>query len=360
MPTIHQMGAPFTLAVLFLVLPMDAEEPTIAQEPVAAEEPMAAEEPQPVDPKEDQVDPCHPDGESGAWIDIVQRGIFRSVCASARWFDGFFGDARFDQEAERAWGRLSIDAIHDEAEGLEGKVRFKAEVEFPNLDRRVNAFMGREEEEDFISGRNEGVEALPELFRDDVDRDWLVGLGYRPVRGQGTSNRIDLRVGVRVRFPLEPFVQGRLRRHWFLSETRLLRFRNTVFWRNQKGFGNTVSLDFEQVLARPVLFRWNGAATFSESTEGVDWTTSATLYHSLGGLEALSHTFFVEGETDAEVAIERFGVRSIYRRQMFRRWFFGQLIGGVNFPQAPGEDRETSWELGVGFEIRYGSSEKGR
>ncbi len=311
------------------------------------------------DDEEKAVNPCRPDGEGGAWIDIVQRGIFRSVCSSARWFDGFFGDARFDQEAERTWGRLSVDAIHDEHEGFDGKVRFKAEVSFPNFDRRINAFFGREEEEVFVSGRNEGIEGLPELFRDDVDRDWLVGLGYRPVRGSGTSNRIDLRVGVRVRFPLEPFVQGRFRRHWFLSDTRLFRFRNTLFWRNQRGFGNTVSLDFEEILARPVLVRWNGAATFSESTDGVDWTTGITLYHSIGDLEAFSHTFYVEGETDAEVGLERFGVRTIYRRQMLREWFFGELIGGVNFPRNPGEDRVTSWELGFGFEIRYGSS-KGR
>lgn len=307
-----------------------------------------------------EVDPCRPEMEGLPWLDAVQLGLFRSVCSSARWFDGFFGDARFDEEADRTWGRLSVDTIYDELDELEAKARFRAEVDFPNLDHRLNTFFGQEDEESFVAGRTEGVEALPAFFRDAADREWLVGLGYRPVRGGGNSNRLDFRVGVRVRFPLEPFVQGRLRRYWFLSESRLVRFRNTVFWRNQRGFGDTVTLDFEQALGRAYLLRLSGSATLSESTRGLDWVTSATFYQGLGGHRALAYSLYVDGETDREFPVGRYGFRTVYRRQMLRDWFFGQLIGGVNFPRVPGADFETSWEVGVGFEIHYGRSPRAR
>jgi len=300
----------------------------------------------------EEADPCRPGAGGAAWLDIVRHGIFRTVCTSARWFDGFFGVTRFDEEARETWGRLGIDTVYDEHDSFDVDVHFRAEVDFPNLDHRVNAFLGREIEEDFVSGRTEVLESRPELFRDTDDRDWLVGLGYRPVHGH-PDERIDFQVGVKVRFPLEPFVQGRFRRYWFLSDTRLVRFRNIAFWRNQRGFGDTVTVDVEQILGRPLLLRWATSATFSETTEGVDWYSGLTFYQSAGELRALAYTAYVEGETD-EVSAKRYGLRAVYRQRLFREWFFGQLIGGVNFPRELGQDRETSWELGVGVELRYG------
>ena len=296
-------------------------------------------------------DPCQPNGAGEAWLDVFQQGIFRTVCHSARWFDGFFGDARFDDGLAEPWGRLSVDTLYDESEELEVDVSFRAEVDFPNLDHRIDAFLGRDNDEDFVSGRDLGNESLPELFRAE-DREWLFGLGYRPLGRR--SNRFDIRVGVKIRFPLEPFVQGRFKRHWLLSDTRLVRFRNTAFWRNQQGFGNTVNLDVEQAFARPFFLRWTGSATLSERAKGIDWGTSLTLFQDLGDLRAFAHTLFIDGETENAVPVERYGFRTIYRQQIFREWFFGQVIAGVNFPREPGESRETSWQLGVGFEIRYG------
>lgn len=311
-------------------------------------------------PAEGEIDPCRPEGKGTEWLDIVQLGIFRTVCSSARWFDGFFGDARFDAEAEETRGYLGVDTIYDEHDSLEAKVRFRAEVEFPNLDHRINAFLGRENKEDFVSGRPDGSESLPQFFRAD-DREWLVGLGYHPVRGRGPSKyRLDFQAGVEVRFPLEPFVQGRLSRYWFLSDTRLVRFRNIVFWRNQRGFGDTATVDVEQALGQPFLLRWSTSNTFSETTDGLDWYSSLTLYQRLGGIRAMAYTAYVDGETDAVVPLERYGLRAVYRQRMFRKWFYGQLIGGVNFPRDPGESRETSWELGVGVEIRYGRTSRDR
>lgn len=326
-------------------------EPTSEQPATAA--PAAAEDAEAV-----QVDPCRAaarsaTGEKVSWLDAMQQGIFMSVCASARWFDGFFGDARFDSEAERTWGRLGINTIWDQKDSFDVKTRFRARVELPNFDHRVNAFFGRQNERDFVGGRTEGSRDLPEFFRDTDDREWLIGLGYNPVGN--FVKRVDFSVGVKLRSPLEPFVAGRYRHNWFIGDDRLARLRNTAFWRNQHGFGNTLSLDLEQALGSRFLGRFTNSATYSESTEGIDWKSSATLYQGLpGGLSALSWTAYLDGETDRPVDVERYGLRAIYRQQMLRKWFFGQLIAGVSWPRDVGEDREMSWELGFGFEVQYG------
>lgn len=292
-------------------------------------------------------------GERGMWLDAVQRGIFTSVCSSARWFDGFFGDQRYNRQLEQTWGQLGIDTVYDKVESVKVDVDFRAEVQLPNLDNRFNAFFGRDHQDDYLSGRNEGVESLPQFFRDGDDRDWLAGLGYRPAGD--ASSRFDIKVGVKLRFPLEPFVQGSYRKHVLLSETRLLRFRNIVFWRNQHGFGDTISFDAEQALGQQRMLRFAYVATLSEATEGVDWRNSLTLYQSLPGPRAMAFTAYSQGETDAPVTLERYGLRTIYRQRMFRDWFFGELILGVNWPRPESyEHRQASWEAGFGFEIRYG------
>ena len=50
--------------------------------------------------------PCEkPGSDADAWIDQMQRGVYSGVCGSAAWFDGLFGNPRYDQDSEETFGR---------------------------------------------------------------------------------------------------------------------------------------------------------------------------------------------------------------------------------------------------------------
>ena len=52
-------------------------------------------------------------GEPG-WLSQVRAGIYRTLCSSAAWFDGFFGNARFDDEYQAMHGSVAVGASWDE------------------------------------------------------------------------------------------------------------------------------------------------------------------------------------------------------------------------------------------------------
>ena len=301
-----------------------------------------------------EVSPCRvPSAPDDEWLDKLRRGVFETVCGSARWFDQFFGDQRFDVEARNTRGHLRLLTVYDELEGFDAKVRLRAHVNLPNLDRRVNAFLGREDEDEYLRGDDHTfAEFLPDFFRDADDQDWLLGLGYSPVGS--ARQKFDLDAGVKVRFPLEPFVRGRYRRHWVLGEQHLVRFRETVYWRNQRGLGTSAGVDVERVVGENKLLRWEGHGTMDESTAGMEWRTGVILFQGLGNDRALAYRFAWDGETDHQVPVRSYGPQVTYRQQMFREWFFGEIVAGVTWPKEEiGQERDASFNVGFGAEIRF-------
>lgn len=355
---------PILLLLSGIAVPVAAQEvddqlraSTSTDEAGSTEESVDREEPE--EPEESKngaglANPCQisPDSEE-EWIDRMRRGVFETVCGSARWFDSFFGELAFDREARRTHGRLRVRAIHDEFEGFDTDVSLRARVRFPNLDERLNAFLGREDEEDFFRGRDEELNLLPDFFRQADEREWLVGLGYSPV-GRARE-KFDIDGGIEVRFPLEPFVRGRYRRYWVVDDKHLLRLRETVFWRNQRGLGNTTGLDAERILGPELLLRWGGRGTIDQATEGVEWDTGITLFHALNRDNAFSYFIGASGETDAEVPLQEYGGRITYRRRMFREWLFGEVLAGITWPREESHrERDMAFHLGFGIEIQFG------
>lgn len=291
-------------------------------------------------------------------LDQFRREMFETVCASARWFDGFFGSQRYDEEARKTRGRAQLRVVYDEYDDWEIDGRFRARYELPNLDRRVNAFLGREDEEEFVSGTDDTFRFLPDFFRGEGREEWIVGLGYRPVSGD--RRQTDFDIGVDVDTPLEPFARGRYRQYWLVGDRNLLRAQQSLYWTSQRGFGATTHFDAERPVGDQFLMRWSNRGTIDEESAGVDWFTGVTLYHGFGPDQAIALSLAAEGATDHEVGLHEYGSRVTYRRRMLREWFFGELIGGVSWPrESLLEDRDMAWHFGFGFEIQFSGEDLG-
>ena len=291
-------------------------------------------------------------------LDQFRREVFESVCESAAWFDGFFGSQRFDEEARLTHGRIGAQLVWDEHEGIEADGDLKVRVDFPNLDHRLNAFLGREDADDFLAGAEDNLDFLPTFFEREGGQEWLLGLGYRPVGDDRSS--LDFDVGIDVDFPVDPFARARYRRYWLLGDDFLLRARQTVYWTNQKDLGTGTRIDLERPIGSRTLTRWATSASHDSETEGVNWDTGITVFHGFSPDRAISWFVGIDGETGREVPLESYGTRFTYRQRMLREWFFGELITGVTWPRDTlEEDRELAFHIGFGFEIQFSGEDLG-
>ena len=333
----------------------DPGEKAPATEDAATGDASRTEAGQDEDRSEDEAaDPCASEYLEGrSWLDWLNRGLHRTACETALWFDHLFGDYRLDEELDATHGRALVGVVWDEHYGLEEDLSFRARLHFPNMERRLNAFVGRDDREDILEdAQRRGATSLPQMFDPDDD-EWLVGLGYRPV--SGGSGDLDFDLGMNFDFPIEPFVRARYKHRKFLSDTDLVRFRHTVFWERVDGWGASTRMDYEHAFPGGSMMRWRGAGKYSDITRGADWYSELSYYHRIGRRRALAHQIGANGETGAPVRIENYFVRLIYRQQILREWFFLEIGPGLAWRREyVGQPRDSVPILRFGVEMLFG------
>lgn len=299
--------------------------------------------------------PCEkPGSDANAWIDRMQRGVYSSVCGSAAWFDGLFGTPRYDQDSEETFGRLGLFEKYDRRDKLDTRLRLRARFSLPNLENRLKLTLGRGDEQALVEERPTDSENPRPANLQSVDDDaWLLGLGYN--KQGGLENGFDFGVGVRLSSGLDPYAKASYRHNFFFGGDTMLRFRETPFWRDSRGFGATTQVSLDHLATNTVLLRWNNIATVAEDTEGFEWGTSTTVFHSLGKRRGISYTALVGGETRADVRIQDYGIDVRYRQNVFREWLFMELSTSLTWPRETlEEEREINPGVGIGFEMYFG------
>lgn len=299
-------------------------------------------------------DPCLPDELQTSWLDWLQRKVSRTVCGSAMWFDGLFGESGLYEEIDATYGRIFLGLWWDERDGFDPKFRFRVRLILPQLENRLNLVIGRESVDKFIADQHDASEGLAGSFADAEQEEWLLGIGFVPLRGR--RSRLSLDVGTRMTIPLDPYVRVHYRHSLFTDPRKIqLRLRETVYWQRTEGFGFTSRADVDRSLGQKFLVRGTLSGTVSETKLGIAWYAAATLYHYLGSGAALAYLVEAYGETRREVPVEDYGVLVTYRRSFLRSWLFIELSGGLYWPRRLlSEERKVNPGLGLGFELFYG------
>ncbi|MBS1200625.1 MAG: hypothetical protein H6R27_1303 [Proteobacteria bacterium] len=348
---------------MLLCSPAGAQEGEAPAPPAAPASPLEwiQELPVPIEPAFPIVDPgeiCGDKPSGPAWIDRMHVGLYRTMCSTAVWFDGFFGSARFDDEYQATHGRLSVGTLWDERDQWDPSVRFRLQMQLPKLSDRYSVFVGKLDPDEYVTELRDDFDALPRQFGAAGDDAVLLGLGYsQPGRRAG---HFDVGVGLTLESPVGPYIKGTYRVAVPMFERNLLRLRETVFWEEPEGFGATTRFDLERLFTDALLARWTVSGTFSQETEGVRCFSSVTLFQNLRNGRALSYQVGINAESEREVPIVDYGLRVIYRRTIFdREWLFLELRSGVTWPrESLEEQREPVLGGGVAVEMMFGENRR--
>jgi hypothetical protein len=295
-----------------------------------------------------------PGSDENDWIDKVQRGVYSSVCGTALWFDGLFGNPRFDQDSRETFGRLGAFERYDRRDQLDTRLLLRARWALPNMKQRLRLTLARGDEQQLVEERPSTVaRPLPLGFQGVDDDAWLLGLGYS--KKNDLQNGFDFGIGVRFNTPIDPYVKSSYRHNFIFSDRTMLRFRETPFWRDSRGLGATTQISLDHLATDSVLLRWNNIGTVAEDTEGLEWSTGFSAYKSLRQRRAISYTVLLHGETQADVEFQNYGVETRYRQSLFRKWLFMDLSASVTWPRETLEEvREMNPGVGLGFEMYFG------
>ncbi len=285
-------------------------------------------------------------------VDDTEALLEETGCRAALWLDGLFG-ADDMAAAQRTRGRLETSISHSQFEGTKTRTRLRVRFDLPNIKERLSAFVGREDEESFVRGRNEGFALRSQFPRVGDEDQWLAGLGYSLPDTERLQT--DVRVGAAGLSHPRVFVQGRLHYNLYADAANLLYVRTTPFWNSMIGFGITSGFDYNHVLTPALLARWANVGTVSEKTDGLNWLSAVILYQNLREQRAMAYETFVRGQTHAAEPIYEYGARTIYRHPLIANRLYGEFVLGYSFPRTdPTLNRNGSYEVGFGLELPFG------
>lgn len=265
---------------------------------------------------------CVTELESSEWIDKMRNKTHHRVCRSVLWIDSLFGDEH-EFNDENFTGKVSIGFRQDEEEGLDPKLRVRIKTRLPNVSDRLNAFIGRVEEDSYISNTEVDEGSFSQVglrSTDEQEDEWLIGLGYR--NPDIDSNGFDYSIGAKLSSGLQGYARL-AHRHLFQPTKRSSwRTTQTVFWHRDDRFGVSSRLDLDHIINDTNILEWDTTVKYTQARERIEWLTSAVWHHSITNKKGISSRVYVRGETERPNEIPEFGTTFTYVTPFLRPWFF--------------------------------------
>lgn len=328
--------------------------------PGQAEQPQQPEQPdmQPLDepvPATQTPDDCDRQALEGEAVQEKSQEVLRSwSCHTFRWFDSWWGD-EYAYEEEKVNGWMMVGGEWRDYDGFDGRLRLKIRAPLPNMSQRWDVWLGRFDEESYVSdtlGQGGGF-YTPGVIDREEDDEWLLGLGHRR---KGRKQGWDWNIGMRLRLPPEPYTKVSYFYYRKPSADTDLRLRQTFFWRgDEHGFGTTSRGDLTWGIGHQDVMRWEATATFSEDTEGARWYLGQTWYHLLRNGSAWSLLAFSRGETERDVELRDAGLNLIWRFPFTRDYLYLSMGPSLTWPRDRREDRrKANLGFGVWIEMEFG------
>ena len=288
-------------------------------------------------------------------VDRVRSRTHENMCRSVAWFDGLFGDEHeFDDRDFR--GKLAIGFREDEMDGFDPRVRVRIKTKLPNVSSRLNAFIGRVEEDSYISNTEvdqDSINTVGLRSTNDDEDEWLFGLGYRNPKDR--DNGFDYSIGGKLSSGFNPYAKITHRHLFEPKDNNYWRTTQTLFWRGDESFGVSTRLDYTKIMTDRDIVEWDTSAKYTEEAEQWEWVTSTSWHHSFTRTRGLSSRVYVRGEEKNEVSIPEYGLSFTYIREVLRPWLFVET--GVDFRWEK-EHRDASYKsatrLALQFEMLMG------
>lgn len=304
---------------------------------------------------------CHRHAESKVWVDRLRADTHTRLCRTASWVDGLFGQERpFKGEDFR--GKVSVGFRHDEIEGIDPRLRIRLRTHLPNMSTRFDAFIGRVEEDSYISNTEVKEDRLNNVglrSTNDEDSEWLVGLGYRSPTAN--SNGWDFSVGAKLSSGISPYSKLAYRHVFQTAEDSFWKAEQTGFWRKQDGFGVSSNLDYTRMFNDEDILVLHGSVKYTEEAEQWEWFTDATWHHSITDKRGISSSVYLRGEEENAVSIPEYGVTFTYIQPIMREWIYVETGFDYRWEREfPGQSYQGAINLGIQFEMLLGDYYRGR
>lgn len=273
--------------------------------------------------------------DDSTWYDASHEYVVHYADNIAQWLDGFFGDARIEQEASYSTLRLRLEQEWVESENLGADVKLRGKLHLPRFSKRLSLLFSDPDE------RTSG----DDLILDKQDNPDDVALQYNAREDE--YDRLDFKVGLRSSGDPKASVRYRYERP--LLEGLIGRFSEEALYRGGEGYGSKTRFGLDKILSEKRVLKWRGNLDWTEEESGMSWNTGFSLDERLSEKRAVSYYVSASGETQPYGLTTSYGIGLRYRQNVLRPWLFAELQPGYRWIK---EDDVSSREGVIGVVVR--------
>lgn len=280
------------------------------------------------------------EGEVMRWADETVDQVTDYVGYGVDWFDGFFDDPRYIDEAHARFHlRWRNDFTYTQDErSLDYKTRVSARVDLPQFNNRLKLLIFADDDEYFTNLASSGS-----VIKPDAGDDKTNGIGLRYDLLDTVVEHLSFSASMRLD-PVTFIARVRHRSSWQLQDDLGARLTTTGYWNSKEGFGVKLQSDLEKLLTDTTLLRWTNTGIWDEEhhQEAVRWSSQLTHYRKISDKRAIAYSVGVNGHTRPHNEVENIALRLRYRQNILRPWLFVELSPEVYWPQDERRDDCTT------------------
>jgi len=287
------------------------------------------------------------------WLDKAHNAFSSSVCNQAVFIDKFFGDVSYnDDQPSSLWRiRNTVSLIDKDKVELEMNPKVKAKIRLPNVRKKLNLIISDDEEDDQNSTQNT-ANKRPQIQHSTTRKENVsTKIQWTSYRKNGKTNKFD--IGIRYKDGFNPFVKDTVNFAYTLSATSTLDLYQSIFWRDEIGYGESTEAVFERLMYNAHLLRASYNVTFSEESEGVDLFSQVNYYIPIDSFRIISLGFFSLAHTRPAYYIENTGFGIRYRKRIYSDWLFFEYEPEITWPEE--RNKKTTPALHFRLEAQFGS-----
>ncbi len=275
--------------------------------------------------------------------------LSENVEALADKIDSFFGSTRIYEESSGTYVQLRGTTIYGRGGEWEFDGRVRAKFDLPHLAEKINLVFESEGEDDNREDRILSGSTLPQAVD---DKDLAASLQYVIQRREFWDIR--LQPGLKVKWPLDPFVRVRFR--WLnpLSQTWLSRVTVTPGWFNSRGWEARARLDLERATGGGSLFRSSSEGIWLlDDPRNLALVQAFFFSHPIGNRDQLAYEIGVTGQIEPRLEDTGYFASVRYRRDIHQRWIFLELKPQIVFDRD--DDFRANPSIALSLEMVFGS-----
>jgi len=265
-----------------------------------------------------------------ALLDDAHEVVSNQIQQFADQVDGFFGNERVLEEANRTQLLVGIGVQSDVNGNLSQKPRLSLRLHLPRTSHRWRLLIesARESEE---RGPTDDPSLDIEGSQPNSLNPSFFSTAFQYVIKSTDGWHADAKVGVAYRGYVDPFVRARIRKLIPLWTFNIRITQSAEFFIVDK-LGETTSLDIDRKLFNDYFFRASSIAGWRQEINYFELSQTFSVQHVLSNDVAISHLIGAFAISEPYVHMQRYLAQIRVRWRIYKRWTYFEIRPELIFP----------------------------